>query len=263
MSRSPLISHRSLLYCLLVALYSLTAVADDKKAKADDVADSFIPGVAQSLRYAWESFEEYFEIASAHGERAAMAWNKIQLDDWRSRLSHEIEQQDTVVRSWTPYRYHWTGQQESYFQELQGRKQQLHDLDLELRTLDQRWRMLDEVARIQAQDKGKAAIPLDRAGLLREFQRLGDKKLRAYTGAKLAIGEAAAESKQTPKAILDKAVRHIRSRTANVQTLKPFIAEFKVFYGPSPKPSHKPPRRVGKTSGADAKKRPAGPLELD
>ncbi len=260
MSRPPTLTHRSLLCCFLIAWFSGTAVADGEKAEPIDDADLVVPGVAQSLKYALESFEEFEEIRSAHGARAEIAWKRIQIGDERSRVLQQVQDGDAVVHTWPQNRYHWSVQQLEDFNTLQRYHQYLNGLDRDLRTLEQQGRMLDEAARMQAQFKGKAAIPLDREGLLREFERLGDKKLRAYVAAKLAVGEAAEESKQTPTVILQKAAAQINSRAATPQTLKPFIAEFKAFYGKSKSKGKHP---TGKPARTPARKPPVESFDLN
>ena len=193
-----------------------------------------------------ESFEEFGEIKSAHGAHADIAWRRIQVEDERSRVLQEVQDWDAVARTWPQNRYYWSVQQLEDHIALQRSRQYHHSLEVEVRTLDQNWRKLDEIARMQAQFKGKGAIPLDRAGLLGEFQRLGDKKMRAYINAKQAVREASEESKQTPTVILNKAVAPIGSRNTDMQALKLFVEEFKVFYGKSKHPSKKPSRTRAK-----------------
>lgn len=264
MSRSPSFTRRSLLCGFLIAPFSSMVVADDEKEEKEDDVDSAAEGVAMSLGYAWGAFDEFEEIRFAHGARADIAWTRIQVADEQSRALLEVQNGDAMVATWPQNRYHWNLEQLNYLNILESRKQDLHKLEYHLRSLDQKWTQLDEAARFQAQREGKAAIPLDRAGLLGEFQRLGDKKLRAYTDAELKLHDAAEESKRTPTVILEKAVARIRSRAGRPETtLKLFIADFKAFYKSKHGSSRKTSRPTRRPSRPAAKKGPAEPLAQD
>jgi hypothetical protein len=240
MSRSPSSIQRLILGCLLVGLSAGTAAADD---------DDDFTGVGRTLRYAWESFVEFQEIASAHGARREIALTHLKVEQELSSLQRTIQDMETETGSWHQNRNRWNSIQTQFWAELQEYRRNRTEYVHQLRDLDISWKELNEAARAQAEFKRKKPIPMDREGLLREFLRLEEQEYRAYSTAKMAIKQAASESKQSETEVLSQAVDHLRqpySTSPNPQTLDPFLSDFKSFNGTSKwTPPHLPKKTTG------------------
>lgn len=258
MPRSTSVPHPLVLGCLVLSLSTGTALGDDEE----------IAGLARVLRSAWESFEEFQEVASAHGARREIALTHLKLEHELSSLQRTIQDMETETGSWHPNRVRWNSVQVQFWEELQGYRRNRTEYHHQLRTLDLQWRELNEAARAQAEFKRKKPIPMDREGLLREFLRLEDQEYQTYYTAKLAVGRVAGESKQSAFEVLRQAAEYLRRpyfSSANPQTLEPFLNDFKAFYGSNGKskgkskgkptrPAKKAPLPVAKKAPLPAKK---------
>jgi hypothetical protein len=243
MDRSPSDVHRIILGFLLVGLATAASVADDRE----------IAGVARTLRVAWETFEEYQEIATAHGARREIALMHLQLGYQKSDLLRVIEDMDSETRLWHPNRRQWNSIQHEFYGVLQYHRRNLTAVNEQLRNLDLEWKRLNEVARAQAQLKRKRPIPMDREGLLQEFLRLETQIVQAYSTAKLAVNLAARETEQPALDVFQKAVDKLREpyySSADPQTLEPFVEDFRAYFRKGYSPVKEPTAAVKKPSAA-------------
>jgi hypothetical protein len=142
------------------------------------------------LRNAWEKFGDLQELAGSHGARGEIALQQMEMERRQADLRQTIRNVQVEVDSWRYPRHRWTNIQEAYFQELLEYRQQLIETDRTLDELRFQWQQQNELAIRQAEAQGKQVKPLDRAGLLRELQRLDRETFDAFREAKEALVEA-------------------------------------------------------------------------
>lgn len=211
--------------------------------------------VEKKVRTAWDKFNEMLEVSASHGARGELAIRQIELGRYQSDLNEKIGEMRAEVDRWRTHPNRFNSYQVSYFEELQGYRQELARTNRALDELGLRWRQLNQEEIRAAEIKGKRVKPLDQVGLLHLLQSSADGMYGAFREARDAIAEEGSGSAAHTRA-LRSAVDRLKAGGAGA-TLGPpddFIRAFVQYCGGSrffetrklPVRSRRPTRSTGR-----------------
>jgi hypothetical protein len=238
MSEPRIASPVSLLGCAL-----LVTAAGAQTASQEDLTSK--------LRTAWEKFTERQQVAASYGARGEIALKQLEMERRQADLRETIRNMQIEIDGWRLPPNRWNSIQRAFGDEQREYRRQLTEVDRVLDELRLQWRQENELAIRQAEQRGERVKPLDRAGLLRELQRIERETLDAFAAAREALIEATpapstnrpkrAPRSRAPKAgrtsrneVLRSAMAELGRSSSTVARLSPpddFLRAFREFCG--------------------------------